>query len=122
MKLKSYLFRNYILSNIDTAINEDLKDKYPSENWKETHDKDEELKKKIDFKNHSNLALYKCYDVNSKYYITGIYGGLNGNGKWSEYLDDIKHIIDEIKDCWIIDLEVDVPDDVWTLWIGFNKD
>lgn len=58
----------------------------------------------------------------SIWYSAKIYGGVNGNGTWSSYLEDIKKLFTSIvQDVWLIDIENDVPDDVWTLRIGFRK-
>jgi hypothetical protein len=58
----------------------------------------------------------------SVWYSAKIYGGVNGNGMWSSYLEDIKKLFTSIvQDVWLIDIENDVPDDVWTLRIGFRK-
>ena len=58
----------------------------------------------------------------SVWYSAKIYGGVNGNGAWSSYLEDIKKLFTSIvQDVWLIDIENDVPDDVWTLRIGFRK-
>lgn len=58
----------------------------------------------------------------SVWYSAKIYGGVNGNGTWSSYLEDIKKLFTSIvQDVWLIDIENDVPDDVWTLRIGFRK-
>ena len=58
----------------------------------------------------------------SVWYSAKIYGGVNGNGTWSSYLEDIKKLFSSIvQDVWLIDIENDVPDDVWTLRIGFRK-
>lgn len=58
----------------------------------------------------------------SVWYSAKIYGGVNGNGTWSSYLEDIKKLFTSIvQDVWLIDIENDVSDDVWTLRIGFRK-
>ena len=55
------------------------------------------------------------------YYIAKFYGGLNGSGKWKNYVDEIKKLFTSLKDSWLIDLENDCCDDVWVLRIGFRK-
>lgn len=51
--------------------------------------------------------------------VLHICGGLNGRGNWSDYLDQIKAIINHFRG-WIIKLENDVLDDIWYLQIGFK--
>ena len=55
------------------------------------------------------------------YNIATIYGGDNWNGTWTNYINQIKVILDFIPNSWIINLENDCLDDVWTLTIGFTK-
>lgn len=83
------------------------------------------VEKWLKFKNNSNLKLYKVQCIRDKqsnevHYIAEIYGGLNGNGEWAEYLDDIQYILLRIKDSWVVDLSCDCADDVWTLKVGFK--
>ena len=90
-----------------------------------TKDVFDKVEKWLDFKNNSNLKLTKVQCIRNKqsnetHYIAEIYGGLNGNGEWTEYLDDIQYILLRIKDSWIVDLSCDCADDVWILKIGFN--
>lgn len=94
---------------------------------KQTSTKDvfDKIEKYLNFKNNSNLKLCKVQRIRDKYsdevyYIAEIYGGLNGNGEWVKYLEDIKYILSKIKDSWVIDLSCDCADDVWTLKVGFQ--
>jgi len=128
MTLQNFLMHSYIMSNLKVQVHEDedeLKKHYEQfgEKWKETHDLDDKLKAKLEFKNKSNLALVTVYMVEGRddHYIAKIYGGLNGSGEWHEYLKDMQHIVDSIKDSYVIRLDVDVPDDVWTLYLGIHK-
>lgn len=54
------------------------------------------------------------------HYIATIYGGLNGCGSWDIYVGQIGMIIDSLQGSWIIDLNNDCLDDVWTLRLGFR--
>lgn len=94
---------------------------------KQTSTKDvfDKIEKYLNFKNNSNLKLCKVQRIRDKYcdevyYIAEIYGGLNGNGEWVKYVEDIKYILSKIKDSWVIDLSCDCADDVWTLKVGFQ--
>lgn len=58
---------------------------------------------------------------NERYCIARIYGGLNGTGKWEEYLEDINKLLKDIKKTyhtWVLQILNDCLDDVWTLEIG----
>jgi hypothetical protein len=89
------------------------------------------IKSKLDFDNNSNLGLADVAKVvggectepgDTPNYIAFIRGGLNGSGDWKDYLTDMITIIKKINGSYIIDLDVDVPDDVWTLKLGFYKE
>lgn len=81
------------------------------------------VKEKIEFENHSKLELFDVCEVEGQNHLIAIvHGGLNGSGKWNEYLTDIYHFVQQLKDCWVIDLDIDVCDDVWTLTVGFEKE
>lgn len=54
------------------------------------------------------------------HYIATIYGGLNGCGSWDLYIRQIGMIIDSLQGSWVIDLNNDCLDDVWTLRLGFR--
>ena len=71
----------------------------------------------------SSLGLMDVAEVEGdKHYIAIIHGGLNGSGKWIDYIKDIAKILQRIHGSYIIDLDVDVLDDVWTLQLGFHKE
>jgi hypothetical protein len=91
----------------------------------ENSDVYKKIKKCLNFKNNSNLALNKVSKVTNKHdneihYVAEIYGGLNGNGEWTNYLDDIQYLLLKMKDAWIVDLSCDCADDVWTLEVGLK--
>lgn len=54
------------------------------------------------------------------HYIATIYGGLNGCGSWDLYIRQIGMIIDSLQGSWVIDLNNDCLDDLWTLRLGFR--
>ena len=54
------------------------------------------------------------------HWIATIYGGFNGNGNWNLYIRQIGMIIDSLHGSWIIDLNNDCLDDLWTLRLGFR--
>ena len=85
-----------------------------------------EIKTLIQKLNSTNkISLDKVTEVllndGSVWYEAKIYGGLNGNGNWVDYLVDIENIFKNLKDSWLINIDNDVPDDVWVLRLGFRK-
>lgn len=54
------------------------------------------------------------------HYIVTIYGGLNGYASWDFYIRQIKTIIDSLQRSWVISLNNDCLDDVWTLQLGLQ--
>lgn len=128
--LHTLIIENYMSSNLGITVNEDedeLKKQYEKygEKWEPTHKLDDALKHYETDEKTSNMKLIEVFAVSSEHskgvhYVAKFYGGLNGSGKWSTYLKDIKSLIVGTK-AYIIKLDVDVPDDVWTLYIGINK-
>ena len=128
--LAASIIENYISASLGITVNEGedpVKKHYEEfgEKWIETHDLDtqfEQLRKKT--KDTSNIGLADTWVVDDEehpYYIVKLHGGLNGNGNWHNYLKDIQYIINEFKDkAYIIKLDVDVPDDVWDLYLGIK--
>ncbi len=54
-----------------------------------------------------------------------LYGGKNGCGKWEDYFQDLSNFTDRlkggaVKKLWLIKLENDCPDDVFTATFGFE--
>lgn len=85
-----------------------------------------EIKTLIQKLNSTNkISLDKVTEVllndGSVWYEAKIYGGLNGNGNWVDYLVDIENIFKKLKYSWLIDIDNDAPDDVWVLRLGFRK-
>jgi len=68
----------------------------------------------------SRIEVYEV-DPQDNYYVVTIYGGDNGYGRLTNYLSDIKLIVDQFEDVWLIDWVNDVLDDVWTLRIGIQN-
>jgi hypothetical protein len=59
------------------------------------------------------------------HYMALIAGGNNGNGKWTEYCQQLQNIFTVFKeegyDAWLVNLENDCPDDIWYAYIAFRK-
>lgn len=129
--LATTIIEHYISTNLNIIVNEDedkLKAYYEKygEKWDVTHELDDDLKKYETDDKTSNMKLIEVFTVTSKqdkegYYVAKFYGGLNGAGNWRNYLRDIQKLVAEQK-AYIVKLDVDVPDDVWTLYIGINKE
>jgi len=70
----------------------------------------------IDIKDPQNNFL------KNNYYIVHFWGGLNGSGKWSNYLNDLSQLLlgleEFYQDIWVIDFNIDVLDDVFDIQIG----
>lgn len=57
------------------------------------------------------------------YVVAEFYGGLNGPCNWTDYLESIKFLFEEIgktNRCWLVTLENDCPDDVYNLYVGIE--
>ena len=67
------------------------------------------------------LYFHDFVEEYENYVVVEFYGGLNGLGKWTNYIDAISeliHIIDEKYNCWLVNLDNDCLDDVFYLKIG----
>lgn len=72
------------------------------------------------------LSLFDVVEFNKRdqYLVVRFFGGLNGPGKWTEYMPQITKLINEISKeyhCWLVQLVNDCIDDVFTLDIGVSK-
>ena len=118
---------NAVAKEVKKALNESdqvsdpLHDKYKDEKLETTNALDDKVKEINNFQNKSNLKVVDVFLVDGDHYIIKIYGGLNGPGKWKDYLLDMQKVLELFEDAWVIDLDVDVLDDVWTLYIGTKK-
>jgi hypothetical protein len=140
--LVQQIIENYMGTNLNIKVNEEddpLKAYYEKygEKWNDTHDLDNEIEELLDkSRKTSDIGLADAWVVTddqvvppNSYYIIKLHGGLNGSGNWRNYLKDIQGIIshfdklnpDHTRGAYIIKLDVDVPDDVWTLYLGIHK-
>ena len=78
----------------------------------------------VDSYKKSKMKVLDCA-LNPKYpndIRVHICGGLNGPGKWTDYLEDIKKLFKkletEVGHVWMIELNNDCCDDVWYMIIG----
>lgn len=67
------------------------------------------------------MGIYKNDDNGSLYYIAYIHGGENGPGEWKDYMEWMKNLFANFNDAWLLDLDNDVPDDVWTMRLAFRE-
>lgn len=68
---------------------------------------------------YSKITLDEIINKNNHYVVT-LYGGLNGYGRLHNYLNDVKEIINQFDNVWLINWDNDCPDDVWVLKIGIR--
>ena len=69
------------------------------------------------------LEKVKVHSVEQQvegHYIVTIYGGFNGCGNWDLYIRQIGMIIDSLRNSWVIEINNDYLDDLWTLQLGFK--
>ena len=74
----------------------------------------------------NDLGLTKISVTSEKdmgnYKLVKIFGGFNGSGEWPLYIRQIQEIVEAFKECWVIDLNTDLADDVWYLRLGIRDD
>lgn len=62
--------------------------------------------------------------VPAQHYAVVLCGGLNGAGKWTDYIKTLIAVFDildeKYEDCWLIKLDSDCADDVYTAYIGLR--
>lgn len=125
--IKRFIYESLLkeaLKDFTTELNADQKECHFLENDDPIVLELNEIIKNLKSKNNISLdSVTKVIQMDdSVWYSAKIYGGVNGNGMWQSYLEDIKKLFTSIvQDVWLIDIENDVPDDVWTLRIGFRK-
>lgn len=94
------------------------------ETWIPVPEKSETYKdtKKIISENNSGIKLRAiCQVKDGEYYVCSVYGGLNGGGKWTNYLSDLKTIFEKLGYAWLIEMENDCLDDLWSATFCFKK-
>lgn len=78
----------------------------------------------LDKYNIQNIKIGRIIKEETRDYMwcftVSISGGDNGHGRFSNYLEDVKHIIDQFDRTWLIKWENDCPDDVWYLKFGIE--
>lgn len=64
-----------------------------------------------------NLHNIKLNYINEEkdYWVIHLLGGENGHGRFSNYLEDVKHIINQFDNTWLIEWTNDCLDDFWKL-------
>lgn len=65
-------------------------------------------------------------EYDGKHYVIVLFGGLNGSGDWKDYIDTFAKVFDALdekcKDSWLIELQNDCADDVYSAYIGIRLD
>ena len=68
------------------------------------------------------LAEYDFEGTTKSHYVLVLFGGLNGSGKWTNYFQTLINVFDKLdekcEDCWLIELDNDCADDVYTAYVG----
>lgn len=61
-------------------------------------------------------------EFDGKHYVIVLWGGLNGSGNWKDYIGTFAKVFDALDEkcerCWLIELQNDCADDVYTAYIG----
>ena len=65
----------------------------------------------------SRFEFERAFLVDSDHTVIKMHGGLNGVGDWKVYIKEIACMLKEVN-CYIIRLDYDVADDVFTLYLG----
>lgn len=94
------------------------------ETWVPVPEKDETYNdvKKIISENNSDITLRTmCRVKEGSHYVCSVYGGLNGGGKWTNYFSDLKTIFEKLGHAWLIKIENDCLDDLWSATFCFRK-
>lgn len=94
------------------------------ETWVPVPEKDETYNdtKKIISENDSDIELRAmCIVKEGSHYVCSVYGGLNGGGKWTNYFSDLKTIFEKLGHAWLIEIENDCLDDLWSATFCFRK-
>lgn len=71
----------------------------------------------------AKLELDEVYEEEGEDCLfANLYGGLNGCGKWSDYLSVLASFTESqcFSDCWILSIDNDALDDVFEARIGFR--
>ena len=91
----------------------------------EKHPAFQKIRQCVDAMNDERFYLHIVHQLGTEhdpYYIATIFGGDNGPANWPKYLNQFKKLVNELKKkfkmIWVIDLENDCLDDVYTLRIG----
>lgn len=63
--------------------------------------------------------------VHKEFKIVKVYGGKNGNGKWSDYFLKLHYVTKQFDtesfNTWVVNWFVDAMDDVWTCLLAVEK-
>ena len=70
----------------------------------------------------SEIHVYTCFMDKYDKTVIGFYGGLNGNGKWSNYFRDLQRLTDHLESqgihVWLIQIDNDCLDDIFYIYLG----
>lgn len=77
------------------------------------------IKNKLDALNLKHIKVNHI-QVKHDHVVITINGGENGTGRWQSYLGQIDAIVRAFDGSWVVDIQNDCPDDVWTLRLGWR--
>ena len=128
LKKKSEALRNECRTDKKNKPNTEVGEPL-NESKRECSATDKELEQIVNKYDNEKRSRIRFHEYGRDEYGTNIitiYGGLNGCGEWDDYLEDILSLYNDLSEkyhVWIVDLDVDCCDDVWTLLFGIrNKD
>ena len=72
----------------------------------------------------NNLRLHGVFELSNEHCgewnLALICGGLNGSGKWTNYLEALKDVVRALPGAYVVHIKNDALDDVWDALIGFR--
>lgn len=77
----------------------------------------------LQYKDATALSFNDFSEIHDDYVVAEFYGGLNGCGKWTNYIRAISELITILSSnyhCWLVNLENDCLDDVFYLKLGLK--
>ena len=99
--------------------------KFPGERFipYKKHDK-EFMDVQQSVKSFTEFGVVDVYNVvcgDESHNLAVVHGGKNGSGNWLDYLREMRSLFADFKHAWLVDIQVDCLDDVFTFIFGFEK-
>ena len=128
LEYKEYTdFKKYIKESLDAHMFDEDPGVDFGEHWEKVEKDDTSYeylssrlpRQKFNSGENRQPAITDIFKAND-HYIAYIYGGENGPGNWKNYSEFLKDLFANLDNAWVIDLNNDCADDVWTLRLGFD--